>query len=155
MENWKRFGNNYKQRGEWVELRFMAEATEQGLHVSKPWGDSRAYDVGVEHEEDFLRVQVKSTTYRRGTGYYCQFKPHNYKKGYSLKQVDLFAAHVIPANVWYLIPASLLLNSHITGLMLFPVMPPKRCPYIYEQYREAWHLLSKSRRALTASTSRR
>jgi len=29
-----------KRRGEWVELRFMAAAAENGLHVTKPWGDS-------------------------------------------------------------------------------------------------------------------
>src|SRR5215472_5804240 len=29
-----------KQRGEWVELKFMAGAAELGLNLAKPWGDS-------------------------------------------------------------------------------------------------------------------
>jgi hypothetical protein len=49
----------YKERGEWVELRFMAEVMRHGYRVSKPWGDSSAYDVGVEAGAGVLRVQVK------------------------------------------------------------------------------------------------
>jgi hypothetical protein len=60
MKYWQRF-STYKQRGEWVELKFMTEAAQRRFGVSKPWGDTRAYDVGVEHGENFLRVQVKST----------------------------------------------------------------------------------------------
>ena len=48
----------FKERGEWVELRFMAQAIEHGFKVSKPWGDSSAYDVGVESDSRVLRVQV-------------------------------------------------------------------------------------------------
>ena len=37
-----------KERGEWAELCFMARAAGHGLRVSKPYGDSASYDVGVE-----------------------------------------------------------------------------------------------------------
>ena len=155
MAEYKIF-KTFKERGEWVELRFMAEAVEHGFKVSKPWGDTSAYDVGVEHGAHFLRVQVKSTTVRTGTGYFCQFKPNYRKKeDYTLKQLDLFAAYVIPVGVWYLIPASLLLGeARKTGLMLFPMVPLKKDRYRYEAYKEAWPLLSKSRRTLAAATSR-
>jgi hypothetical protein len=152
--DWEKF-RNFKERGEWVELLFMAAAAQHGYHVLKPWGDSRAYDVGIELRGSLLRVQVKSSSYRRGTGYYCEFKPFHYKEGYSLKEVDLFAAFVIPTAIWYLIPAAALLRDHIQGLMLCPVLPPQRCPYLYEKYREAWGLLSKDRRALACTTKPR
>jgi hypothetical protein len=74
MDHWKKF-KSFKQRGEWVELRFMGTAAERGFCVLKPWGDTRPYDVGIDHGSNFLRVQVKSTTCRTGTGYFCQFKP--------------------------------------------------------------------------------
>src|SRR5438876_2244079 len=61
MPSQPRFIKDHKQRGEWAELRFMARAAEHGLSVSKPWGDSQRYDVTVEHNGRFLRVQVKST----------------------------------------------------------------------------------------------
>ena len=118
---------------------------------SKPWGDTLAYDVGIEHAPNFLRVQVKSTTTRSGAGYRCQFMPnHKKKRDYSLKEIDLFAAYVIPEDTWYLIPAVLLLGKRRRFMAaLCPVVPPaKRASYRYECYREAWNLLTRSRAEL-------
>src|SRR5579864_3790112 len=104
MKYWERF-RNYKERGEWTELQFMAQAAKRQFAVCTPWGDMRAYDVGIEYGQNFLRVQVKSTTYRRGAGYRCLFIPNQQSKhDYSLKELDLFAAFVIPVDAWYLIP---------------------------------------------------
>lgn len=144
--------HNFKERGEWVEVRFMAKAMELGFKVSKPWGDTTPYDVGVEHGRNFLRVQVKSTTYRTGTGYLCQFKPNYHKKqDYTVDQIDLFAAYIIPVDAWYLIPSALLLGPiRKQAVMLFPMAPLKKDRYQFEAYKEAWHLLAKSKRALAA-----
>jgi len=150
MNDWERF-TSFKQRGEWVELQFMAAAAEHRLAVSKPWGDSQAYDVGVEHEGNYLRVQVKSTTMRSGAGYLCQFYPNHLKKrDYSIDQIDIFAAYVIPEDAWYLIPAVLLLGERRKRIaMLSPLTPPKKkACYCYERYRENWELLTKSREEL-------
>ena len=147
MKYWERF-SSYQQRGEWVELQFMAQAAKRRLAVSKPWGETQAYDVGIEHLENFLRVQVKSTTSRHGAGYCCQFKPNQQKKrDYSLEQIDLFAAYVIPEDAWYLIPAAVLLGPRrIVMTMMCPVVVPrKKASYRYECYREAWGLLRKTR----------
>jgi hypothetical protein len=129
----------------------MAQAALRGLIISKPWGDTSAYDVGVEHGPHYLRVQVKSTTVRTGTGYFCQFKPNCHKKhDYTLSQIDLFAAYVIPVNVWYMIPASVILGpTRKQGLMLFPVDVLKKNRYRYESYKEAWPVLTETRRSLT------
>jgi len=54
-----------KERGEWVELCFMAKAAGLGMGVSKPLGESRRYDVLVEAGGKIHRVQVKSTMYCR------------------------------------------------------------------------------------------
>jgi len=148
--DWDRF-SNFKQRGEWVELLFMTMAAQRRFAISKPWGDTQAYDVGIEHGPNLLRVQVKSTTYRLGAGYLCQFKPNHKKKhDYSLEEIDLFAAYVIPEDVWYLIPAVLLLGRRRrTMAMLSPMFPPaKKASYRYECYREAWNLLTRSRAEL-------
>jgi hypothetical protein len=140
--------NSPKQRGEWVELQFMAKAALRRFIVSKPWGDVQAYDVGIEHGQNFLRVQVKSTMQRSGAGYRCQYTPNFKKKrDYSLDQIDLFAAYVIPRDAWYLIPAAVLLGKRrIMTTTLCPLAPPrKKASYCYECYREAWNLLTKSR----------
>ncbi|MGD1081058.1 MAG: group I intron-associated PD-(D/E)XK endonuclease [Candidatus Sulfotelmatobacter sp.] len=150
QNDWERF-SNFKQRGEWVELQFMAQAARRRFAISKPWGETQAYDVGIEYAPNFLRVQVKSTTYRMGAGYLCQFKPnHKKKRDYSLEEIDLFAAYVIPEHVWYLIPAVLLLGTRRrTMATLCPMRPPaKKASYRYECYREAWNLLTRGRTEL-------
>ena len=147
MKHWEQF-KNFKERGEWVELQFMAQAALHGFAVCRPWGDMRPYDVGIDREPNFLRVQVKSTTQQLGAGYRCQFRPKNRKlEPYTLKQIDLFAAYNIPMDVWYLIPAALILDARrISDVTLCPVVPPKkRKSYRYECYKDAWSLLTKSR----------
>jgi hypothetical protein len=132
----------FKERGEWVELVFMARAVRLGFKVSKPWGDSSAYDVGIESGSRILRVQVKSTDCRTQYGYLCQFKPCAGSKPYTLKKVDFFAAYVIPEDVWYLIPAEvLLLGKPKRAVTLLPEKPRHQERYKCEGYREAWGLL--------------
>ena len=60
-----------KKRGEWVELKFMAEAVERDLPASKPFGDSVNFDVVVGRPGQFVGVQVKCTVFRskNGEGY--------------------------------------------------------------------------------------
>jgi hypothetical protein len=156
MNQWEKF-STFKQRGEWVELLFMAAASLHGYHVLKPWGDSLAYDVGIEQRGGLLRVQVKSSSVRNGTGYFCQFH-RNYltEHPYTLDDVDLFATYVIPVSTWYLIPAAVILAPTVkVGLTLYPVTALKKNRYRYEHFREAWELLSKTRRGLSRTSKSR
>jgi PD-(D/E)XK nuclease superfamily protein len=133
---------NFKERGEWVELLFMAWALQKGLRVAKPWGDSGAYDVGIEYRGRLLRIQVKSTSYRLGSGYQCACRANERGGGrYSRNKVDFFAAYIVPEGVWYIIPASVVLKTKSCDIMLCPVRPMRRDCYNYERYREAWKLL--------------
>jgi hypothetical protein len=133
---------NFKVRGEWVELQFMAQAIRRRFKVCKPWGDSSSYDVGVEHGRQFLRVQVKSTSYRIGNGYLCSFKPNHRGGRYSTRKVDFFAAYVIPEDAWYILPARVVLKTKSDNLMLCPGRPKaKSDANRYEIYLEAWKLL--------------
>jgi hypothetical protein len=89
-----------------------------------------------------LRVQVKSTDCRTQYGYLCQFKPNAHSKPYTLKQVDFFAAYVIPEDAWYLIPAAVLLRGkRKKAVTLLPAAPRHPERYKCEGYREAWELL--------------
>ncbi len=132
---------NFKERGEWVEAQFIAQALRKGFKVLKPWGDSSTYDIGVEHGRQFFKMQVKLTSYRVGNGYQCAFKPNWKSKRYTTKSVDFFAAYIVPENVWYVLPSSVVLKTKSDNLMLCPVRKPERNRYLYEGYREAWKLL--------------
>jgi hypothetical protein len=142
MDEFK-FFKTFKERGEWVELLFMAAAIRHGYKVLKPWGDSSPFDVALYFGNRIVRVQVKSTSCRTGTGYFCQFKPHYLKKqDYTLTQLDFFAAYVIPVATWYIIPAAVLLGADRKyAVMLHPMQPLKKDRYSYESYKEAWPLL--------------
>jgi hypothetical protein len=64
-----------KELGEWAELCFMARASDRGLNVSRPHGDSASYDVGVEQNgevpadpgevHDFLLQGIVHVEYHR------------------------------------------------------------------------------------------
>jgi len=140
----------YKRRGEWVELLFMAAASEHRHQVLIPWGDSASFDTGIEQGAGFLRVQVKGTEVQLGNGYLCQFRHGSGKKRrYSLSELDLFAAYVITEDVWYLIPAVVVLKPESKeALMLCPLVEAAAERFKYEEYREAWELLGKTREEL-------
>jgi PD-(D/E)XK endonuclease len=128
-----------KERGEWAELCFMARAAAHGLRVSKPYGDSASYDVGVESDGRILRVQVKSTIYRRWGIESYSLNVHGprrqlYRKG----AVDFFAVYLIPIDTWYIIPFARIgknFSLHFTA-------GSKKQKYA--EYREAWKLLGKA-----------
>jgi hypothetical protein len=162
MENWKKF-KSIKQRGEWVELQFMAQAAAHGFSVLKPWGDSLQYDIGIEQRNGFLRVQVKGSSARKGRrgGYLCRLR-HGGRgtQRYRPDQVDLFALYILPAAAWYLIPSAAVLRpAPKMDLTFYPDGPPRpgrhTADHDYELYREAWPLLAMTRNALAEQVKHR
>jgi hypothetical protein len=90
MDHWKKF-KTFKQRGEWVELEFMAAASLRGYHVLKPCGDNLNYDVAIDHRGSILRVQVKGFSARKGQGYLARLRHGGSgKQRYSPADLDLF-----------------------------------------------------------------
>ncbi len=124
---------NPKQRGEWAELCFMTRAAEHGLCITKPWGEMAHYDFAIEHQGHFVRVQVKSTMYKRQGTYVCNVLANN--GPYGANQIDFVAAYVIPADLWYIIPA------HAFQRQCHVHLSPHLKTSKYGRYREAWHLL--------------
>jgi len=123
-----------KRRGEWAEMRFMAEAAENVLEVTKPFGDSAHYDFAVEHDGKFARVQVKSTVARCGRrGYGCTVRGS--QGPYGRNAFDYAAVYLILEDVWYIIPIKKIRGKW--AVALYPSLSTAK----YEPYREAWHLL--------------
>jgi PD-(D/E)XK endonuclease len=128
-----------KQRGEWAEMRFMARAAENGLAVSKPWGEMRPFDFVVGKTGRFISVQVKSTVCEYEAGYDCTVRGGH--KAYPAGSFDFVAAYVVPVDVWYIIPAEAIRGKR--SVMLYPELKTAK----YEPYREAWHLLREATEA--------
>jgi hypothetical protein len=94
-----------KRLGEAAEAAFLARATSLGLSVSKPWGDSERYDVAVDcGKGQFARVQVKCTERYAESRYRVANSGHS-NVPYTVEEIDFIAAHVVPLNLWYIIPA--------------------------------------------------
>jgi PD-(D/E)XK nuclease superfamily protein len=124
-----------KERGEWAELCFMARAAGEGLRVLKPYGEWAAYDVAVERGGPILRVQVKSTIYKRRNEEYSLNVMGPKRKAYPKGSVDYFAIYLIPVNAWYIVPQSAMGK---TCTIHFTVHSKR---HKYAKYREAWDLL--------------
>ncbi len=124
-----------KLRGEWAESVFMARAGEQGLAVSRPWGDSKSYDCVVGTPGKFVAVQVKSTVtkLRTGKGYICSVCSSH--KAYEVGAFDFVAAYVVREDAWYIIPA-----GEIRGMLSVSLGNGGR----FEVYREAWESLREA-----------
>jgi hypothetical protein len=123
-------------RGEWVESVFMERASERGLAVSKPWGDSKSFDFVVGRPGRFVGVQVKSTAFACGGGYSCAVKHNN--QAYARGSFDFVAAYVIPEDAWYIVPAEKMRNKETM------ILCSESKQALYEEYREAWHLLREA-----------
>jgi hypothetical protein len=145
MPNHTKYIPHPKLRGEWAELRFQLRATEQGLILARPCGDNAPYDFVVACPEransdrrgHFLRVQVKCTVFQRGNSYKCHLDHNGIP--YTRDEIDLFAAYVIPANVFYILPLAATNNQ--PDILLTPNKKNSK----YAQYKEAWHLLMSER----------
>lgn len=122
-----------KVRGEWVELWFMLRAVELGLHLNKPWGEVMPYDFVVEYKGRFVRVQVKSTMFKDRGGYSCTVRGSD--GPYQGDPFDYVAAYVFQEDLWYIIPAELVVGQG--SIALYPKLKDAK----YAPYKEAWHLL--------------
>lgn len=130
----------WKRRGEWAELRFMASATEHGLCVSKPWGETSHYDFVVEGRTGLLlRVQVKSSGNMWHGGYTVNNKGS--QGMYPANAYDFMAVFVIPHSVWFILPEEVLRGKKAVQVQ------HKKGRSKYEKYREAWGLLGGRERA--------
>ena len=136
--NSRKMMSHAKRRGEWAELQFMAKAAKLGLQISKPWSELARYDMVIGADGHFVSVQIKSTTSSSPEGgYICGVRPNPKGKPYQLGEFDFLAAYVITKDLWYIIPAGLVIHGNRSGIRLYTSDPTSK----YAPYKEAWHLL--------------
>jgi hypothetical protein len=138
--------NAPKRKGELVEVVFLYKAVSLGFGVAKPYGDSESYDFIVDSRQEvagrLLRVQVKSASLMQDDAYRI-FAGHRTRHGglpYTAAHIDFLAVYIVPEQAWYVLP--LVAFAPATSLTFYPHRQPKRARY--EEYREAWRLMSDS-----------
>jgi hypothetical protein len=131
-----------KRRGEVAELAFMHKAAELGFSVTKPYGDSDAYDFILDAGHRLWRVQVRSTAAPAGYRGYRLHTVHNVSANrrmpYSPSQIDFLVAYVVPRQIWYVIPITALGSRR--NITLYAQNP--KSEGLFEKYREAWCLMA-------------
>ena len=131
----------------------MTRAAGLGFNVLRPHGESTPFDVVLECNGRFIRIQVKSVARRRPNcaGYLVNIarsgKAH---ARYSRREIDFIAALVIPENIWYIIPV-----EKIESRKRIWVCTKGWVRAAFEPYREAWHLIGRPRRKRTRWGCRR
>jgi len=116
----------------------MTVASGRAFNVAKPWGEAPRYDVALELDGRFSRVQVKSTDMWLGTCYLCQLHAFG-RRAYTPKEIDFYAIYVLPEDAWYIFPVKALAGKRTIALT------PHLKGHKYERYMEAWPLLTKPR----------
>jgi len=130
---------NTKVTGELSEAAFLTRAAHRGFGVAKPWGDSRRYDFILDNGAHLHRVQIKCTECIRAQAYETR-ATYSVGKGravYTKNDIDFIAAHVVPLDIWYIIPVEICTPRPM--LRFYPHRQAKKMRL--EPYREAWHLL--------------
>ena len=130
---------NTKVTGERSEAAFLHKAANLEFGIAKPWGDSRRYDFILDYGDCLHRVQVKCTESIRARAYETRatYSQGSGRAVYTKKDIDFIAAHVVPLDIWYIIPVEVCTPAPM--LRFYPHRKAKKMRL--EQYREAWHLL--------------
>jgi len=130
---------NTKITGERSEAAFLARAIDMGFGIAKPWGDSRRYDFILDNGECLHRIQVKCTECIRARAYETR-ATYTTGKGravYTKADIDFIAAHVVPLDLWYIIPVEV-----CTPQPMLRFYPHRQAKIMrLEPYREAWNLI--------------
>ena len=130
-----------KRCGELAELAFLHKASNQGLNLSKPYGDSDRYDFIADTGLRLLKVQVKSTSYEKAPQVYsaCVGRHLGGKLvPYLPGQVDFIVVYLVPEDSWYILPMHVVDGKVM--LWLHSRTHPK--PGVYGKYLDAWPLLT-------------
>lgn len=87
---------NTKQKGDITESRIIFEFTRLGIPVLIPFGDNQRYDLVVEINNEFKKIQCKTGFYKNGCVVFntCSSQTHrgNGKQSYR-GQIDYFAVY--------------------------------------------------------------
>jgi hypothetical protein len=138
-----RIRSNPKRTGENSEIAFLYRSDQRQFAISKPFGDSERYDFILDNRPrpvvTLNRIQVKCIECLRAGAYETR-ATYTVGKGravYTKRDIDFIAAHVVPLDIWYIIPVEVCTPQPM--LRFYPHRKARKMRL--EKYREAWYLL--------------
>ena len=120
------------------ELLFRYECIKRDIIPSIPdLDDGAGFDCVTSYENKLYKIQVKSTTTKKGYGYKVSCaKGSKNKQRYTKDHCDFIAVYIVTRDLWYLIPIDKVNSITIT---LFP----DKLNHKYSKYNSAWWLLAR------------
>ena len=131
-----------QRSGEAAEAAFVARAKFLGFTVLIPWGNSDRYDSAVDSGHGLMRIQVKSASSIKESGYRVKTSGSD-GQVYTIKEIDFLAGYVVPENIWYIVPVEAIGKREC--IYFYPHTRRGLKP-MFEKYREALCLLDCSRK---------
>ena len=109
------------------EPAFPAGAPFLACSVREKWGFSPLYRIQVKCSTQLVNGLYRVNAHRRSGRRAVPYLPG---------EIDFIAAYIIPEDTWYIIPL-----HAVRGASLLFRRKKDRRPGLYDQYRQAWHLL--------------
>jgi hypothetical protein len=114
MQPFVSFLRDTKSKGVISELTVMVALARAGYRLLVPYGENCRYDVAIEKNGVFQRVQIKTGRLRNGVVLFNAYSSHYHRRGVTRTyqgDVDFFGVFVAEIGEVYLIPAEVLRTS--------------------------------------------
>lgn len=109
-----------------AEFAVGVDLLKAGWNVFTPWGTFLRYDLVIERDGSFFRVQVKNGTYKCGVVSFRNSSIYTYKsnhvvKSYDKSQIDFYGIYCAELEKCYLVPVENT-NTRETSLRIKPTL---------------------------------
>ncbi len=136
-----------KLKADIAESAVTTELLKRGFRVLRPIGDRLAYDLGVDLNGRFIRIQVKSAWFSTKANCYVvdvrrtkTNRRRMLRQRYDLNDFDFAIIYLADLDVFYVMPVSVF-SKYGSTVTLVEADKRQRKPKSAE-YRERWDLLS-------------
>ena len=116
-----------KVKGDISEAKALLEFQKRGIPVLLPWGDKERYDMVIEHNNHFYRIQVKTANEESHGSIKCYCRSSHdhttHKNQYGYKnQVDYFVFYNMNYDKIAIVPMTVIGDKKVISLR---ILPPK------------------------------
>lgn len=113
---------NSAQKGNLAELKIAVKLTESGKNVLRPFGEGSRYDLLLDDNGVFKRIQCKTGRLRKGTIVFKTASGFSWKTGRRTYkgQIELFGVYCPDTDKCYLVPVNSVPGKSAARLRIDP-----------------------------------